>query len=47
LFFANLKLQYLNTGKYRQYLYYFYTRRHFWGIKTNFFVYTFLYGFYT
>ena len=43
LFFSNLKLFPFSVPKYRQYLYYFYTRMHFWGIKTDFFVYTFLY----
>ena len=43
LFFSNLKLFPFLVPKYRQYLYYFYTRMHFWGIKTDFFVYTFLY----
>lgn len=47
LFFTNLKLFPFSVPKYRQYLYYFYTRIHFGGIKTDFFVYTFLYGFYT
>ena len=43
LFFSNLKLFPFSVPKYRQYLYYFYTRMHFWGIKIDFFVYTFLY----
>ena len=37
LFFSNLKLFPFSVPKYRQYLYYFYTRMHFGGYKNRFF----------